>query len=337
MTSISHNPVLIIGGSGFVGSQAAATLRKLYPDLPIAIGGRDMTKAGAVASKLGRASPVAVDLARADLRQPDTARFSAVVLFVYDDSLNAMRYAQAHRLPCLSISTGIHEMAPEVALYAHHPAAAPVVMGSGWLAGAVALAARHFAGDFSAIDTIEITGLLDDQDLGGPAAEGDYVRLTALPQTLILDDGRWRWMPTGEQGRSLVSVDGRRLSALTYSPLDVVTLAAWTGARTVRFDFVLGETASRRRGEPFSTEVAIEIIGEPRDGGTRTRRYELVHPKGQAPVTALAVSLAVERLLGLADGQPAAPGFYFPETLIDADYAVRRFEEFGLQVSRPHS
>jgi hypothetical protein len=337
MTSTFHDPVLIIGGSGFVGSQAAATLRELHPDLPIAIGGRDMTNAGAVASKLGQANPVAIDLARADLGQPDTARFSAVVLFVYDDGLNAMRYAQAHRLPYLSISTGIHEMGPEVALYAQSPSAAAVVMGSGWLAGAVALATRHFAREFSSVDTIEITGLLDDQDLGGPAAEADYVRLIALPETLVLENGRWRWTPTGDQGRILMSVDGRRMSALTYSPLDVITLAAATGARTVRFDFVLGETASRRRGEPFSTEVAIDITGEPRNGGPGTRRHQLVHPKGQAPVTALAVSLAVERLLGLAGGGPAAPGLYFPETLIDAGYAMRRFEEFGLQVSSPGS
>ena len=73
MTKSNLDPVLIIGGSGFVGARAAATLRELHPDLPIAIGGRDMAKAGAVASSLGHANAVAVDLARVDLGQPDTA------------------------------------------------------------------------------------------------------------------------------------------------------------------------------------------------------------------------------------------------------------------------
>ena len=40
-----HHPVLIVGGSGIVGSQAAQTLRRLHPDLPIAIGGRNLERA----------------------------------------------------------------------------------------------------------------------------------------------------------------------------------------------------------------------------------------------------------------------------------------------------
>eukprot|EP01035_Chromulina_nebulosa_P012254 gene12254-16342_t len=42
---MTHAPVLIIGGSGIVGAQAARALRRLHPALPIAIGGRDMAKA----------------------------------------------------------------------------------------------------------------------------------------------------------------------------------------------------------------------------------------------------------------------------------------------------
>ena len=154
-------------------------------------------------------------------------------------------------------------------------------MGSGWLAGAVALATLHFARDFSSVDTIEITGLLDEQDLGGPAAESDFVRLTKLPMALVLDDGKWGWTPTGEEGRTLTSVDGAKMAAQTYSPLDVITLPAATGARNVRFDYVLGETASRRRGEPFSTEVAIEITGAREDGRPANAATSSCIPSGR--------------------------------------------------------
>jgi hypothetical protein len=41
------------------------------------------------------------------------------------------------------------------------------------------------------------------------------------------------------------------------------------------------------------------------------------------------VALGVERLLGLAGGEPAAPGLYLAEVLIDPAYFVRRMQEFG--------
>ncbi len=325
-------PVLIIGGSGSVGARMAATLRKLHPDLPIAIGGRDMDKARKVAAGLGKATAVPVDVSRPDLGQPDGS-FGALVAFLYDDTLNLIRHAQAHQIPYIGISTGIHEIGPEVMQFAFAPNTAPIVMGSGWGAGAVGLAALKFTRDFASVDSLEMSALLDEQDLGGPAAESDYQRLVAIPYALQRQDGRWRWTPAGEQGRTLTALDGRKLAAQTYSPFDVYTLAAATGARNVRFDFVLGETSSRRRGEPFSTEALVEIEGTGKDGKPARRRYELMHPQGQAPLTALTVALLVERLLGLAGGDPAAPGLYFPETLIDPAYAVRRFEEYGLKLS----
>ena len=67
MSTTIAAPVLIIGGSGIVGSQAAQTLRKLHPDLPIAIGGRDLAKAKSVADTVGSAEAVSIDLDRADL------------------------------------------------------------------------------------------------------------------------------------------------------------------------------------------------------------------------------------------------------------------------------
>ncbi len=54
-----------------------------------------------------------------------------------------------------------------------------------------------------------------------------------------------------------------------------------------------------------------------------------MQPEGQAPLTALGIALAVERLLGLEGGDASAPGLYLPEVLIDPAYYVRRMKEFG--------
>jgi saccharopine dehydrogenase-like NADP-dependent oxidoreductase len=329
----TQQPVLIIGGSGFVGALAARTLRKLHPALPIAIGGRNLEKANAVAKEVGNAEAVIVDLARKDLGLPAEKSFSAVVMFVYDDTLNALQYALANSQPYLSFSSSIHEIVPEVAQFAHKPTA-PVLMGGSWLAGATSLVTAHFAKQFRSVTSIEITSLFDEQDVGGPAAEADFVRLTSTPNTMLLDNGRWRWVPAGDQGKTFKSVDGRQIAAQTYSPFDVFSLPATTGARSVRFDFAFGETSGRRRGEHFSAEFAVEIEGERKDGSVGRSRYEFIHPQGQAPVTALAVTLAVERLIGLDGRAPAAPGVYFPEMLVDPDHAIDRLKEFGARISQ---
>ncbi len=121
--------------------------------------------------------------------------------------------------------------------------------------------------------------MFDQQDLGGPAAEADFTRLTLLPNTMFLDKGRWRWTSAGEQGHTFKSIDGREILGQTYSPFDVFSLPVTTGARSVCFDFAFGETASRQRGEHFSTEFVIEIEGERNDGTFGRNRYEFIHPK----------------------------------------------------------
>lgn len=335
MSANTQKPVLIVGGSGIVGSQAAKMIRRLHPTLPITIGGRDLTRADAVAKEVGGADAVRVDLERRDLGQSEGRAYGAVVMFLKDDTLNSLKYAQDKGLPYVSISTGVFEVGPEVGHYVHRPTSAPILMDSNWLAGAATLPALHFAREFQTLDSIELAAVLDEQDLGGPAAYADFERLTkAAPSVLLLQDGKWRWVSGEEATRTFIGVDGSKLQGQAYSPLDVLSLSAATDARSIRFDLVVGESAARRRGEPFSTEIIIELTGRKHDGTQGRVRHEIVHPSGQAPVTALGVAVAVERLLGLAGGPPVAPGLYLPHVLIDPAYMVRRLEEFGARIRR---
>jgi hypothetical protein len=124
------------------------------------------------------------------------------------------------------------------------------------------------------------------------------------------------------------------MNGQAYSLLDVLSLAAATGASSIRGVVALGESASRRRGEPFSTEIILELTGTRSDGTTARVRHELVHPQGQAPMTAVAVAVAVERLLGLAGGPPVPPGLYLPHVIIEPELMVRRLEQFGTRIRR---
>src|SRR5688572_5850954 len=91
MTNSSKPPVLLIGGSGIVGVHAARALRKLAPGLPIAIAGRDATKAAAVAGDIGGpTTSLAVDVKRDDLALPAGSAFSAVLVLVKDLGMQTM-------------------------------------------------------------------------------------------------------------------------------------------------------------------------------------------------------------------------------------------------------
>jgi hypothetical protein len=330
----SSKPVLIIGGSGTVGAQAARTLRRLQPDLPIAIGGRDVAKAEAVVREIGRAVATKADIALPGLGLQAADDFSAVIVFLKDERLNTMRYAQDRGIPFISLSSGTFEIGPEIAQFIHAPAKAAVLLASHWLGGASLFPTLHFARAFRSIDSIRVGVLLDEQDMGGPAAFADFERITqSAPAALALADGKFVWTLIDEAQSRYTSVDGVELAAQPYSPFDIVSLAAATNARSIHMDLAYTMSASRRRGEPFSTEIVVSIDGVLTSGERGATRHEIVHPDGQAPLTALCIALAVERILGLTGAEAPAPGLYFPEVLLDPADVVQRMQEFGARFS----
>ena len=328
--------ILIVGGAGTVGRRTAETLRALYPELPITIGGRDLSRAEAAARALGHADAARVDLTRRDLGLGDAQRFGAVLLFVKDTTTNALAYAMDRGSAYVDISTGAIEVGPEMTLFARRPRNAPVVFASHWLAGAATLATLHFAREFGELRSIELAAVLDEQDMGGPAAFADFERQTgASPKALVRDGAHFRWIASQGNTRRFRDGSGFEFDGTPYALMDNLSLAAATGAASVRFDLALGTSSSRRRGEPFSTEIVIELEGDRRGGGAARARHELFHPQGQAPVTAAGVALIAERLLGLHGQGAVAPGLYTPDTLVDPAHAVRRFTEFGTVFRSP--
>ncbi|MFI7452048.1 hypothetical protein ACIBQX_31445 [Nonomuraea sp. NPDC049714] len=322
-------PVLIMGGSGQAGAATASTLRQWHPTLPLTIAGRDLDRAQRVADKLGGATAATIDLRRSDLSLPADHDHSAVVAAVWDSCLHGLRHAQNRGLPYLSISNGLTDIAPEVIAGGQRAGAAPILLASHWYAGLVVLAAQDFAKAFGRLDTIQVSAVLDELDSGGPAALEDVQRLlTVTSAGLVRRDGVFTWVSGPDAQAEVVSVDGTVLPGQSIPTLDLPSLAIATGAPNVRFDFAVGESASRRRGEAASTEVRIDLEGADLTGAPlRTSRY-LIHPEGQRPLTGLGIALGVERLLGLRGGA-VTPGIHTPEALIDPGYAVERMLEIG--------
>ena len=326
--------ILLIGGSGVVGRRTAQLLRNANPDVKLLIGGRNLTKAQQVAADIGGAEGVAVDLDAEDLGLGELGLgnrpLGAVAIFLKDDRLAALRFAQARGAAHIGISTGTFEIAPEVSAFIQNPNAAPVVLGSEWLAGAAVLATLHLARKFAHVTDIAIDAVLDEEDVGGPAADLDFQRLTEVaPAALTRRGGKFYWRSGDESYAVIHAVDGEAMAGFAYSPFDITALAAVTDAQNIQFNVAVGKSSSRRRGEPMSAEIVITLSGESVEGGGRRERHALVHPQGQALLTGLGVTMMLERLTGLDDKPAPTAGLYFPEQLIDPAAYLRRLEAIG--------
>lgn len=330
MTQLISDPILLMGGTGAIGRLTARALRTVYPDVPLLIGGRDLVKSGKVASEVGQAEGVVIDPRADDLGLGDR-RAGAVAVFYADERLAGLRFAQGRGVPHLSISSGVYEIAPEVATYMYSPSAAAIVLGYEWLVGATTVASLACAKVFSKIDEITISALVDEQDGGGPAVAEDFERLSQMmPAALTRRDGSYVWRSKDDAKAEFRAIDGTKLEGAGFSSIDVVGLAAATGAPNVQFNIATGVSSSRRRGGSKSTEIIIELAGEDHDGRPLRTRNAVFHPGGAAHLTALGVSMIIERLVGLDGSAPTPAGLYFPFQVLDhATYLSRLQAEGG--------
>jgi hypothetical protein len=325
-------PILLMGGSGSIGRRTADALRAAHPELPLLIGGRDPVKTGKAANEIGNAEGVSLDPDAPDLGLGDRP-VRAVAVFYSDERLAGLHYAHARNIPHLGISSGIYEIAPEVAIYMQRPQAAAIVLGYEWLVGATTVATLECAKSFARIDNIAIGALVDEQDGGGPAVAEDFERLSRmLPAALSRRDGAWVWRSGDEAKARFRAIDGTMIEASGFSSIDVAGLAAETGARNVEFNIATGVSSSRRRGESKSTEIVIELKGEGKDGRALESRHAVFHPGGAAALTALGTSMILEGLAGL-NGPPTPAGLYFPYQVLDREAYLSRLASQGGSLS----
>lgn len=323
------DPILLMGGSGAIGRLTAQALRALHPEMPLLIGGRDLAKSRDAASEIGNAEGVAIDATRDDLGLGDRA-VSAVAVFYSDERLAGLRFAHDRGVPHLGISSGVYEIAPEVAIFMHKPDAAAIVLGYEWLVGATTVATLEFARAFARVEDVAIGALVDEEDGGGPAVAEDFERLSEMmPAALTRRDGKWVWRKDDDAKAQFDAIDGTAIDASGFSSIDVVGLAAELDAPNVQFNMASAVSSTRRRGEPKSTEIIIELTGTDDAGEPLRRRHAVFHPEGAAPLTVLGVTMILERLTGLDGRPPAAPGLFFPYQLINPATYRERLEQAG--------
>ncbi len=150
-----------------------------------------------------------------------------------------------------------------------------------------------------------------------------------LPAALTRREGAYIWREAQDAKVDFCAVDGTPMEATGFSSIDVVGLAAATGAPNVQFNLASGVSSTRRQGGSMSTEIIIELAGVNRQGHPLRTQHALIHPAGAAPLTGLCVAMNLERLLGLDGQAPTPPGLYFPYQLLDAAEFLKRLEDEG--------
>lgn len=323
--------ILIAGGYGLVGSLIAKHIRQAGFDTELILAGRTPERGRALASELGRAHTVRLDIEDPAPGLRDAGAVDLIVAALNDPSdallLAAVRAGIAH----IGITKTADKISPIVAAAASAPPAAPIVLLGHWQAGVLTLATRHAAQEFAAIDRVEMAALYDYADPIGPmTAEeaGSFVGRALLRQS-----GNWVWVDAREHTREVVQPSGAVVVSTPMGVLDLPSVAAFTSAPNIRFDLGIGQSLGTRAGAPASHELVIDISGRLMSGEQATRRTVVSDPAGQAHLTALGVLVAIERVLGI-DGQPCPPpGIQFPESFIRTSAAIARFNQFGVQIS----
>ena len=186
--------VLLIGGYGAVGIEAARTIRRLYPNVKLVIAGRNRGQAAALAAELGHAEGIECDLGIAGLGLAPSLRSRGVAVFAKDERLHALDHAVAQGAAYVAISEYAVEIAPLVARSGGDGRHLPILLLGHHLGGLVTMATLHHTRDLAEITAVRIGAIFDEADLGGATAQADASRLArATPHPLVLHEGRWLW------------------------------------------------------------------------------------------------------------------------------------------------
>lgn len=322
--------ILIVGGYGCVGSNIAHLIRKADNDIEIILAGRNPQKGALLAKELSNAETAYINLEEGF----DLSQFGKIDLIIsaVDDHSNILREsAILNSIACITVSELADQISPTAFLALHKTIDAPLVFAGHWQAGLLTLVVKKLAGKFNHITNIETVGVYDEKDPVGPLVKSEVAGF--IGQALIRKDGNWLYVNAKENARVIDLYHNSSLIGYPMSVLDVPSIAAFSGAANIRFDFVIGESIGSSKGLQASHDMYIDIEGVLLSGQTAKLRTIVSGPKGNSHLTAVGVYLIAETLLGI-NGQvaPKKGGLYLPETIISADHILNRLTEFGIDI-----
>lgn len=326
------NPsILLIGGAGVTGSAIAKLLRSRHTDLELIIAGRDIEKAQELASTIdAQAISLDINAATASLQM---VKASAVAMLAKDSSLQGLGWSQESGIPYIGISSAAFEHGVDLVHALARKQSAPVTIAGHWFAGAVTIAAIELASNFEATHSIT-AGVTIDQNAagGGLASVADFERVSrSTKATMARKNGAYVWEDEGQNKHPFRTLGGEIVVGNGSVSIDVAAIGAATNAPNIRVLEHWGDSHHfLTKGSP-ADEVSLEIEGL-RDGQLHTQRMTLQLPNAAGSLTAISVTLALERLLGLDGRPPIQAGVYGPENLMASGEFIDRLKQAGVKV-----
>lgn len=354
----TEHAVLIAGGYGVVGQQAARIIRQRQPTLPLLIAGRNPAKAEPLAYELSHAETIKLDMEQP--RPLSGIKPRAILATVNDPHNYLLLDAVQAGIPYVDITRWTERLQMAVSNVSAVPLQAPVMLSSGWMAGVVAVIAVATSRQLKQVDCIDISILYSLRDKAGPNST-EYMDRLATPFDVRLNGERKQVHPYTDP-RKIAFPGGYTAKAYRFDTPDQLTLPDTTGAKSVSariaFDDVMATnllvlltrsgiwklisgprfTSLRRAllynpGSGANHEIVIEASGLDKSGLSKTIRTTILDPQGQTHLTALGALIQLERLLGLDGAPPSVPGITYPDTAPQIDSALQVLGDFGVTVT----
>ncbi|QNK61137.1 hypothetical protein H7F33_11170 [Pedobacter sp. PAMC26386] len=322
--------ILIVGGYGMVGSNIARLIRQADKHIELILAGRNPQNGISLAKELNHSETAYINLEEGF----NLSEFKKIDLIIsaVDDHSNILREtAILNGIACIAVSELADQISPTAFLGLHKTIVAPIVYAGHWQAGLLTLMVKQQADKFSQIETIELAGLYDPKDSVGPLVANEVSGFVG--EALIRKGGNWLSLQAKENPRTIDLHN--HLSAIGYpiSTLDVPSIAAFTSAKNIRFDFIIGKSIGTSKGMDASHDLYITIDGTLLSGEKRKLSTIVSGPKGNSHLTAVGVYLITEKLLGLnGQSEQKIGGLYLPETIISTHDISKRLKEFGIEI-----
>lgn len=328
-----NESLLLIGGSGVTGRATATLLRARHPDLGLIIAGRDTERARAFAGTIDAdAISLDIDAAFSSLQDFDVC---AVAALAKDATLEGLSWAQDRGIPYVGISSAAFEHGVDLVHALGRKQSAPVLIAGHWFAGAVTIAAIDLARSFETVQSVT-AGITIDKNAagGGPASVADFERVSrSTKATLARINGVYVWEDQAQNRQPFRSVGGGMVVGSGAVSIDVAAIGAATKAPNVRVLEYWGDSHGYLSNGRPAEEIAIEIEGLT-EGRTCTKRMTLQLPNDVGSITAMSVSIALERMIGLDGNTAPEAGVYGPENLVEPRDFIDRLIQSGVCVER---
>jgi saccharopine dehydrogenase-like NADP-dependent oxidoreductase len=350
----SGGPLLVVGGYGEVGGQVCQLLRQRHPDLELLVAGRSLARAVEAAVDLGNAAGARIDVTDADPlagfeSMPDGPMPAGIVVAVNDHHDHLLRAAIERGIPVVDVARWTERVDDAVHLATVLQPRAPVLLASGWMAGAVAAAINAARAPGASFERIEIDVLFYGADRAGPDSTAGFIDMhrpfevwegDARITVGSMSDPRRQVFPSGLAARV------RRFSAPDQETLVRSGLAGGVALRMAFDSAGLTATfaalvrlglwgrlprATRQKllhnpGQGAPHEIVVTLDGR--------ERLTLSDPQGQTHLTAAGAVIQAERLLGLAGRLLPAPGVSYPEQAADPHADLTALQDMGVVIGR---